>query len=255
MSFKGIIFVICISLFLNASSQDSLNLIPTISNKETPLPKKRNSIKPSFNLDHRFSLIGSNKEVNIWGYRFGVTINDKYRVGFGGYNVNINFDKSTDSLRTSTNNFTKVGQVNQRINFGTVYITPYLISKKLWKLGILFEAGYGQVIIDSFSVVKRYSSTGKTLLQTDTKNNTGKEPIIPIGMGLTLNFIFPDIKGFHPLSYLGINGMIGIRTVIVESDFKQNYDGFFWSIGGVVYIDRIFGDFFKKKTPSVPKTN
>ena len=40
---------------------------------------------------------------------------------------------------------------------------------------------------------------------------------------------------------------MGIRTVIVESDFKQNYDGFFWSIGGNIFIDKIFIDLFKKK--------
>lgn len=252
---KGFIFFCFCAFALHAYSQDSLNTIPVVSTSDTPFPKKRVTIRPTANLDQRFSLIGSNKNVNIWGYRVGVVINDKYKVGLGGYNVNINFDKSIDSLRISTNNFTKVGQVNQKIKFGTIYIVPYLMRKKLWELGILFEIGYGQVIIDSLSVVKRYNSTGKTLLSTNTITNTGKEPIIPIGTGLTLNFIIPDIKGIHFLSYLGINSMIGIRTVIVESDFKQNYDGFFWSIGGIVYVDRIIGDLFKKKKPadSIPK--
>jgi len=249
MFFKGLIFICFGICSLNAYSQDSLNLLPVTSNKDTVILKKRTSIKPTANLDQRFSLIGSNKDVNIWGYRIGVIVNDKYRVGFGGYVVNINFDSSVAKTRVLTNNFTKVSQVNQKMNFGTVYITPYLIRKKLWKLGLLFELGYGQVIIDSFSVVKRFNSTGKVLLSTSVDSKTGKEPIVPIGTGLTLNVIAPDIKGLHFLSYLGINSIIGIRTVIVETDFKQNYDGFFWSIGGVVYIDRIFADLSKKKKP------
>jgi hypothetical protein len=255
MFFKGLIFICFGICSFNAYSQDSLNLLPVTSNKDTVILKKRTSIKPTANLDQRFSLIGSNKDVDIWGYRIGVVINNKYKVGLGGYNVNINFDSNIAKTRVSSNNFTKVSQVNQRIKFGTIYIVPYLIRKKLWELGILFEIGYGQVLIDSFSVVKRYNSTGRTLLSTDIKTNTGKEPIVPIGTGLTLNFIIPDIKGLHFLSYLGINSIIGIRTVIVESDFKQNYDGFFWSIGGIVYVDRILGDLFKKKKPiaSIPK--
>lgn len=255
MLFKGFIFFCFCALSLQVFSQDSLNILPIVSMKDTAHPKKRNSIKPTANLDQRFSLIGNNTDVNIWGYRIGVVVNDKYKVGLGGYIVNINFDSSIAKTKLSTNNYTKTSQVNQKIKFATMYIMPYLIRKRLWELGMLFEVGYGQATIDSFSVVKKYNSTGKTLISTNTYTNTGVEPIVPIGTGLALNFIIPDIKGLHFLTYLGLNSVIGIRTVVVESDFKQNYDGFFWSIGGAIYIDRIFADLTRKKKPANPITN
>lgn len=119
---------------------------------------------------------------------------------------------------------------------------------------MLFEIGYGKATIDSFSVVKKYSTAGK-LISDLTTTNTGKETIIPIGTGFTLNLIIPDIKGLHFLTYMGLNCILGIRTVIVDSDFKQSYDGVFWSIGSAIFIDRIFTDITKKKKKVTPMPN
>jgi hypothetical protein len=44
-----------------------------------------------------------------------------------------------------------------------------------------------------------------------------------------------------------LNGLIGIRRVILDGNFNENYNGLFWSIGTAIYIDRIFSDIKKKK--------
>ena len=223
--------------------------------KDTVLPKKKTSIKPTGDFDQRFSVFGSNQNVNIWGYRIGVLINDKVKVGIGGYFVKSDYDTNVYKTRNQTQNFTQKSQINQTIYFGTMYIEPYLIRKKRWELSMLFEAGLGNVTIDSFSLTKKYANSGGRLLGTDSTIHTGKESIVPIGMGFTLNLIIPDMKGLHFLTYLGLNCILGIRTVIKDSDFKQSYDGVFWSVGSAIFIDKIFSDIAKKKktVKSIPK--
>ena len=223
--------------------------------KDTVLPKKKTSIKPTGDFDQRFSVFGSNKNVNIWGYRIGVLVNDKIKVGIGGYFVKSDYDTNIYKTRNQTQNFTQKSQINQTIYYGTMYLEPYLIRKKHWELSMLFEAGLGNVTIDSFSLTKKYANSGGRLLSTDSTIKTGKESIVPIGMGFTLNLIIPDMKGLHFLTYLGLNCILGIRTVIKDSDFKQSYDGVFWSVGSAIFIDRIFTDIAKRKktVKSIPK--
>ncbi|MFX6023547.1 hypothetical protein ABTF26_21150, partial [Acinetobacter baumannii] len=58
-----------------------------------------------------------------------------------------------------------------------------------------------------------------------------KEPFVPIGIGLSFNLIIPDKKGWHFLTYFGLNAIVGMRTVIYDTDLKQNYSGFYYSLG------------------------
>ena len=115
---RGLILFGCLSLTMSVFSQDSTILSPIVTMKDTVLPKKRTTIKPTANLDQRFSLIGSNKDVNIWGYRIGVLVNDKFKVGIGGYFVKSNYDTNVYKTRSQSNNFTKTSQINQTIYFG-----------------------------------------------------------------------------------------------------------------------------------------
>lgn len=59
--------------------------------------------------------------------------------------------------------------------------------------------------------------------------------------------------GLHFLTYLGLNGKVGTRQVIIDSDFKENLDRFYWSIGTAIYVDRIFSDISGKKKKSTLK--
>ncbi len=217
------------------------------------LKNQKPSIKPTGDFDQRFSFIGTNnKDVNIWGYRIGLLVNDRYKVGIGGYTFKANFDSKRDSVRLRTGNVTRtvtsVSQVSQTIYFGTMYFEPYLIRRRRWEMSLLMELGYGSATIDSTNSNKVYVGRNIT-----TSNNTStiKEPFVPIGMGLSFNLIIPDKKGWHFLTYFGLNAIVGMRTVILDSDFKQNYDGFFYSLGTAIYIDRVFTDISGKRKKTI----
>jgi hypothetical protein len=211
------------------------------------LKNQKPSIKPTGDFDQRFSFIGdNNKDINIWGYRIGLLVNDRYKVGIGGYTFNADFDAKRDSAKLSTRTITNISQVSQKIFFGTIYIEPYLIRRRRWEMSMVMEIGYGNVKIDSTNSNKVYST--RNVVTSSTSSVTSKkEPFVPIGMGLSFNLIIPDKKGWHFLTYFGLNAIVGMRTVIYDTDLKQNYSGFFYSLGTAIYIDRIFTDISGKK--------
>jgi hypothetical protein len=242
-------FFIGIYLFIitpvMAQVQDSIiRVLPKTDSSATIIKKKKKSFKPTGDFDQRFSIINENKNVNIWGYRIGLLINDKYKVGIGAYNLRANFDSNYSRSR----NITNVTQVNQELTFGTIFFEPFLFRKKRWEMSTVFELGYGQTRIDSNTIIRR---TGTRPTTTSSFKQT-REPFVPIGIGLSVNLIIPDKKGWHWLTYFGLNGMIGVRKVLFENDFKQNYDGYYWSIGTAIFIDRIFTDIFGKKKKVAP---
>jgi hypothetical protein len=242
------ILIICFSLlsFLCVHAQKQPKPYVTGEAYFDSLKNQKPSIKPTGDFDQRFSFIGTNnKDINIWGYRIGLLVNDRYKVGIGGYTFNANFDSKRDSVRLRTTTVTNISQVSQTIYFGTMYFEPYLIRRRRWEMSLLMEMGYGTATIDSTNSNKVY--TGTRLTGTANKTSTRKEPFVPIGMGLSFNLIIPDKKGWHFLTYFGLNAIVGMRTVILDSDFKQNYDGFFYSLGTAIYIDRIFTDISGKR--------
>lgn len=98
-------------------------------------------------------------------------------------------------------------------------------------MSMVFELGYGKALLDSTNKI-RGTVLHKTLNQV----------FVPAGMGYSVNFIIPDMRGLHFLTYIGLNGMIGLRKAVFESDLKYNFDGWYWSIGTAIFIDKIFSD-------------
>jgi len=234
--FSGALFTAFITAFLlcgllcDAQTDSTSAAAPAL--KDSTKSRKKLSLKPAGDYDQRFSFI-ENQEVSIWGYRLGVAVNGKYKVGIGGY-----FLKQELSGIRRDNNGVPINQLDKTAYFGTIYFEPYLLRRKRWELSTVFELGYGTAFFDSTNKIR-----GRFLTKTETQH------FMPAGMGLSANLIMPDIKGLHFLTYLGINGMIGIRKTVFETDLKYNFDGWYWSIGGAVFIDKIFTDLKKKKTP------
>jgi hypothetical protein len=247
------IIIICFALccFLSTYAQKQPKPYVTGSAYFDSLKNQKHSIKPTGDFDQRFSFIGSNnKDINIWGYRIGLLINDRYKVGIGGYTFTTNFDTLKATYRTTTS----VSQVNQTLYYGTMYFEPYLIRRRVWEMSMVMEIGYGNAKIDSTSFRKFKTSKGKDT-SSAVNQTTNREPFVPIGIGLSFNLIIPDKKGWHFLTYFGLNAIVGVRTVVVDSDFKQNYDGFFYSLGTAIYIDRIFTDISGKRKRTIQANN
>ncbi len=188
------------------------------------------SLKPAGDFDQRFSFVG-NEGVNIWGYRIGVSVNSKYKVGIGGYF----FSQESAGVKLD-NTGAPINRLNKSLYFGTIYYEPYLFRRKRWEMSMVFELGYGKAELDSTNKIR-----GRFLTTTE------KQDFIPAGMGYSVNLIMPEIKGLHFLTYLGLNGMVGLRKAVFNSDLKYNYDGWYWSIGSAIFLDKIFTDIAGKK--------
>jgi len=220
ITFLGCLLVLLAGSFEATAQADTAAITRTDS-----LPFKKKTIKPTGDFDQRFSFIDG-KSVSIWGYRLGLLVNDKFKTGIGGYFTKQEVDGIRHDLEGNP-----IHKLTRNLYYGTVYFEPYLIRKKVWESSLVFEAGYGRAVLDS--VNKR----GGVFL-----SKTATETFIPVGAGLSLNLIIPDIRGLHFLSYMGINSMIGMRKVIFQSEFRENFDGWYWSIGGAIFIDKIFTD-------------
>jgi hypothetical protein len=194
------------------------------------LPHKKLTLKPAGDFDQRFSFI-DNQGVSIWGYRIGVAVNDKYKVGIGGYFLK----QQLAGVRVDATGI-PINQLTKNVYYGTIYFEPFIFRRKRWEMSMVFELGYGKAVLDSTNKIR-----GRFLTKTE------EQVFIPAGMGYSVNLIIPDIKGLHFLTYLGLNGMIGLRKAVFESDLKYNFDGWYWSIGSAVFIDKIFSDLKRKQ--------
>ena len=205
----------------------------TTNPKKDTLVHKRLSLKPAGDFDQRFSFI-DNEGVSIWGYRIGVAVNDKYKVGIGGYFLK----QEVAGIKLDATGV-PINRLTKNLYYGTLYYEPFLFRRKRWEMSMVFELGYGKAVLDSVNKIR-----GRFLTKTE------EQIFVPAGMGYSVNFIIPDIKGLHFLTYLGLNGMIGLRKAVFESDLKYNFDGWYWSIGSAVFIDKIFTDLKRKKKSS-----
>jgi hypothetical protein len=227
------ILLLCSGYTFSQSVSDS-----AVMEKKDSLPKKKRvSLKPAGDFDQRFSFIAADG-VNIWGYRIGALVNDTYKVGIGGY-----FLKQEISGIKLDATGVPINQLTKSLYFGTIYYEPFLFRRKRWEMSMVFELGYGKAELDSTNKIR-----GRFLTKTE------KQDFVPAGMGYSVNFIIPDMKGLHFLTYIGINGMLGLRKAVFNSDLKYNYDGWYWSIGSAIFIDKIFTD-LKGKNKKLAPTN
>lgn len=229
-----ILMFFCIRISAQDIDIDTISAPPTLLLKDSLPKKKKLSLKPAGDFDQRFSFI-ENQGVSIWGYRIGVSVNDVYKVGIGGYFLK----QELAGIKLDATGV-PINQLTKSLYYGTIYYEPFLFRRKRWEMSMVFEVGYGKAVLDSTNKIR-----GRFLTKTE------KQDFVPAGMGYSVNLIMPDIKGLHFLTYIGLNGMIGLRKAIFESDLKYNFDGWYWSIGSAIFIDKIFNDLSgknKKKT-------
>ena len=217
------------SVFTRHADSSFLQQKDSLLQQNSIQTKKRISLKPAGDFDQRFSFIES-QGVSIWGYRVGLLINEKFKAGIGGYFL----EQLTAGIKVDKQGI-PFNQLQKKLYFGTIYYEPFLFRRKRWEMSMVFELGYGKAVLDSTNKIR-----GRFLTKTE------KQDFVPAGMGFSANLIMPDIKGLHFLTYLGLNCMIGLRKTVFESNLKYNYDGWYWSIGSAVFIDKIFTDIFKK---------
>jgi len=198
-------------------------------------PAKEHSFKPTTDLDQRFYYPTGGVQ-NVWGYRLGVLINEKYKLGIGGYYMD---EKNEAESTQSANIIRGSGTINNRrqLYLGTVYYEPYLLRRNLWEMSLVFETGYGRTT--------SYLLDDKNTALTSKSNNL----LIPAGAGLSLNLKLPPLLHVRAFRWFGINAIAGYRKIVYSEDKTLQYDGAYWSLSGALFLDRILDDYhaYKKR--------
>jgi hypothetical protein len=217
-----ILFLSCIFISLQLFSQDSLSVIPA----------RKNTCKPAFDFDQRFSFI-TKREVNIWGVRAGLLVNEKFKVGIGTYYSNGKLESYTiDSTGSTSYN----GKRN--LYFGTVYFEPFIFRFRFIEFSVPFELGAGK------SVFRVYNDINGNQVSRIANY------FIPTGAGLSLSLKLPPIGRFKPTRWFGINFLAGYRYCAFQGKlenifphrFETDYNGLFWSVSGAIFLDRFSDD-------------
>ena len=218
------------SLFFLLGYNSAFSQVEDTSSLLQSIPRKFFSLKPTTDFDQRFSFFAGSK-VNIWGQKAGILINEELKVGIGGYFLK---DKlKGDKLYNST---TPDFYVKRNIQFGTVYIEPFLVRRSWWELSMPFEMGFGKTVLKDYA------------LKNDSLIASGKKFFFPTGVGLSLSLKLPPGDRFKPFRWVGINFLAGYRYDLDEHVYNTDYDGFFWSISGAVFLDRVADDYKEWKT-------
>ena len=147
-------------------------------------------------------------------------------MGVGGYFLKDKL-KGSKLYNSSTPDF----YVERNLFFGTGYIEPFLFRKSWWELSVPFEIGFGKTILKDYAV------------NNDQLIGSGVKYFFPTGVGLSLSLKLPPGKRFKPLRWAGINFLTGYRYDLDEHVYNTDYDGFFWSISGAIFLDRIVNDY------------
>ena len=186
------------------------------------------TIQPTTDFDQRFYYVPGEIQ-NVWGYRVGVLINDRYKLGIGGYYMNKSDE--IDAQSATLSGISGAGfTLHKKLYLGTVYYEPYLLRRKLWETSLVFETGYGRSV--HYNV---YDSIGKV-------GGESNSMIIPAGAGISINFKLPAIFHLQGFRWVGINIMGGYRTTIYHQDKGYDYNGAYWSLSGAVFLDRMVED-------------
>lgn len=180
------------------------------------------AVFPLFSLDQRNSFIKS-QPVNIWGAKAGVTLYDRHNLGFGYYSLETN----SSAQRILPDHKENINR-SLKMSYATVFYEYNFVESRWWEIGIPVETGYGQ-----YNLVSTNAGNGKVVL-----NKQGG--VIPLGTALDIYF--------KPTKWFALNLMGGYRWVISDNQ-KLNLNGWFYSIGGAVYIRQILQDirFLKSK--------
>ncbi len=211
------IVVLCfITGFLNAQSVDSL---------------KKSNIEPAFDFDQRFYYF-QHRWANVWGYREGLLINEKFKVGVGEYYMNENV--SGPPIPKNINTDLPLSH-NQKLYFGTAYFEPFLYRREYFETSLVFEGGYGRTV-----------NTFQNPASGFVYDHYNKY-FIPAAAGLSINVKFPAFFGWRAFRWFGINFVTGYRTSLWQGDIVHDYSGYYWSISSAIFLDRIFDDLRGRK--------
>ncbi|MDO7845051.1 hypothetical protein Q5H92_01690 [Hymenobacter sp. M29] len=177
-----------------------------------------------FSLDNRESFLHSSA-VSIIGLNAGVVLpGHRWRLGLGAYTL------SRDYANLYTYQY-KNGKRTKKIadvltpQLSLTYLTPnisYVFTPRRWlEISFPLEAGLGR---------SHYSETDQNGRVTTESYGL----FVPVEAGLSVLF--------KPTRWVGVSGSVGYRKSVFEVDYKDDFDGMYFSYRLNVFVGAIWRD-------------
>jgi hypothetical protein len=181
----------------------------------------------AFDFDQRFYLLKDVKQ-NIWGYRGGPYINQKFKCGIGVYyGNNTYFLKSNSLWAADLDIYSDFNLQLKQLGF-SIYAEPVFYKGKYSEWSVVSEIAYFK--------------NNYYILTGPTSNQHIKSTYIPAAVGISSNLKFGDQFRSPVFRWFGLNIMAGYRFDIYESETSLNMEGVHLSISSAIFLDKIWSD-------------
>lgn len=175
-------------------------------------------------LDNRQSFVQSSA-VHIIGLNAGVMLpNRRWRVGLGGYTLSRSY---SDLYIYQVKNGKRTKKVISTLTpeLDLTYFTPnvsYVFFQRRWfEVSLPLEFGLGS---SHYTETNQYDQ-----LQTDTRGL-----FFPVEAGVNVLV--------KPFRWVGVSGSVGYRKSVFEIDYKEDFDGMYFSYRLNVFVGAIWRD-------------
>lgn len=190
-----------------------------------PVPARpRRRVGFVLSLDNRNSFVQSSA-VYIIGLNAGLVLpGQRWRVGLGGYTLRRDY---ADQFVYQYKNGKRTKKIADTLTpqLSLTYLTPnisYVFFQRRWlEISIPLEAGLGR---------SHYT-------ETDQNGNTQVDNhglFVPIEAGLAVLV--------RPIRWVGVSGSVGYRKSVLETDYKDDFDGMYFSYRLNVFVGAIWRD-------------
>ena len=147
-----------------------------------------------------------------------------FKAGLGFYFVNQTLNQPGLLPATSE-------AVTRHLRIATAFFEPYLYRKKAIEISLPIELGYGH---------SRYErSTDKP-----RENELARGVFLPVGVGVSATYQFPNLRWFRPFHWFGFNVLTGYRFVLKKDvpASQINYSGLYISVGPSFFLENLTAD-------------
>ncbi len=188
----------------------------------------------AFDFDQRFYLLRDVKQ-NIWGYRGGPYINNKFKCGIGLYYGNNSYFLKPTSLWATDLDITSAFNLQLKQAGLSLYAEPVFYIGKYSEWSLVSEVAYFK---NNYYIQKSIGSSENI-----------RSTYIPASVGISTNLKFGKNLKLPILRWVGLNIMAGYRFDLYESATSLNMEGVHLSISSALFLDKIWHDLtaLKKK--------
>ncbi len=192
-------------------------LLFTITNGQTK--NEKNSLSPFLVFDSYYSFIG-NKSADVWGFKGGVKLNEKWRFGIG-YNLLSSDIVEQKVLPSEELAYAKNDTVKAQLFFRYFPVMAEYIhyNEGNWQISTPFQIGYGQSYFQYFD-------------KNDNKRRIYKKGVVASQLGVNAQY--------KVLKWVGLTAGVGYRVMLVNNkkiDAKMNSPIF--AVGIKIYLSEV----------------